>query len=257
MLSRRLRLAVAGAAVPVAVLCTSACTTHAGAAAQVGSGRISVSDLRGLVSRGLSAGSTKEATAARSGSSLQRDEVQRRQLTFLISTELLKRLAGRLNVEVTPQDVDAYRQAFAALQYGGEPGLRSAAAAGGIAPADLPRYMEEGALELAVQDKAAGNNKATDSQITSAYDQVKQQFPNQPLSLAAARPWLAKFLVSQQRTAVVRSRLTAQARSDGVSVNPRFGRWDGTQLTVAAADGSVATRQAPGPASPTTSALSS
>jgi hypothetical protein len=248
---------VAGAAVPVAVLCTSACTTHAGSAAQVGSDRVSVSVLRGLVSRGLSAGNTKEATTARSGSALQQDEVQRRQLTFLISTELLQRLADRLSVHVTPQDVDAYRQAFAALQYGGEPGLRTAAAAGGIAPDDLPRYMAEGALELAVQDKVAGNVKATDSEITSAYDQVKQQYPNQPLSLAAARPWLAKFLVSQQRTAVVRTRLTAQANSDGVSVNPRFGRWDRAQLTVAAGDGSVATTPAPGPVSPSASPLTS
>jgi hypothetical protein len=183
--------------------------------------------------------------------------VQRRQLTFLISTELLKRLAGRLHVEVGTQDVDAYRQAFAALQYGGEPGLRSAAAAGGIAPGDLPLYMEEGALELAVQDKVAGNIKATDSEITSAYDQVKQQYPKQPLSLAAARPWLAKFLVSQQRTAVVRTRLAAEARSDGVSVNPRFGRWDHAQLTVATGDGSVATTPAPGPASPSASPLTS
>lgn len=222
-------------------LSMSACTTHAGAAAQVGDTRIATSELRGLVTRGAEA-----ARGAAPGQQVDEAVLARQQLTLLVTDELVGRLARSLGVSVTGQQVDGFRAAFAILQYGGEQGLRQAAARGGIAASDLPMVLRSRALEEAVGDKVAGDLTVPAGQVRQAYEQVRARFGPIPLTLEQATPELRRLLLREQRSERVQPLLQEQARKAGVSVNPRFGRWDPEQLAVVEADGSLST-PAPGP----------
>lgn len=225
-----------------AAFSVSACTTHAGAAAQVGDTRVSTSELRGLVTRGAEA-----ARGAAAGQQVDGAILQRQQLTLLITDELVDRLARSLGVSVATQDVDGFRAAFAALQYGGEQGLRQAAARGGIAPSDLPAVLRFRALEEAIGDRVAGDLTVPAGEIRQAYEQVRERFGGRvALTVEQATPQLRRLLLRQQRAERVQPLLRDQARTAGVSVNPRFGRWDPEQLAVAEADGSLSS-PAPGP----------
>ena len=54
-------------------------------------------------------------------------------------------------------------------------------------------------------------------------------------TFAQAAPELRRQLLATQRTAAVEQLLRADAKRLGVRINPRFGRWDATQLAVTAA----------------------
>jgi hypothetical protein len=227
------------------LLAGTACTTHAGAAAQVGSDTIETSTLRGIVDRGVAAAAALPTRQA--SQSLDRGELQRRTLSTLVQLSLIQTAARRLGVSVSPQDVDAYYQAYGVLQFGSVAAFKQRAAAAGFAEPDVRTIVLSGALESAIEDKIAPDSVAPEADIRAQYNNIVQQVGKLPLSYDQARPYLARFLAGDQRAAKLRPLLTETARWEHVSINPRFGTWDAKTFAVSAADGSIATSAAPVP----------
>jgi SurA N-terminal domain len=240
---RRMCAAAAGAAL-VAVT-AAACTSHAGAAAQVGGSTISDSTLRGFAERGVVAVSTNPTAAGQ----LNTPDLQRKLLSLLITERLLEREASSLGVSVSPQDVDAYSQAAGAIEAGSLAKLTTQLGAAGLSAQDVPFYLRFGALQEAVEDKLSPAPAVSDATLRQQYDQVVAQYGALSLSFDAAKPWITRFMATDTRSTALANRLASLSHSTTVSVNPRFGTWDASQLGVEAADGSIATRIAPAPTS--------
>ncbi len=244
------------AGVALVVLTASACTTHAGSAAQVGDEAIRTSTLRDVVDRGMAASRSAAATGVADGSTAQaaapieRTELQRRALTTLVQLDLLEQEARSLGVTVTDQDLDAYYQAYGLLQFGSVTAFEQRAAQSGIARQDLRIAARSNVLELAITDRLTPDAVASEKQARDAYDQVVGQFGKIPLSFAQAQPYLVRWLAEEQRNSVLHTKLREVAAREPVSINPRFGGWDSSQLVVVAADVSVATTPAPEPEPP-------
>ncbi|MCK9931581.1 SurA N-terminal domain-containing protein [Frankia sp. Mgl5] len=221
----------------------TACTTHAGAAAQVGSSTIETSTVRGIVDRGFEAVSTVPAQQA--AQSLDRAELQRRTLTTLVQLQVLESEADRLGVTLSGQDVDAYYQAYAVLQFGSVEAFETRAAAAGFAKEDVGVIVRTGALESAIGDKIAPNTLASVAEARTQYDSIVAQVGKLPLTFEAARPYLQRFLATDQRAVKLRPLLTEAADREHVSINPRFGSWDDKQFAVVSAPGTIATTAAP------------
>jgi hypothetical protein len=229
----------------VAAVAAGGCTTHAGAAAQVGSQSVETSTLRGIVDRGVAAVHTVPAEQA--AQALDRPELQRRALTILVQRQLLDVEAARLGLSIDAQDVDAYYQAYGILEFGSVQAFQRRAAAAGFAVEDVRTIMFSGALEQAIQDKIAPTVLASDAEVQAQYDNIVAQAGEIPLTLEQARPYLARFLVGEKRAARMRPLLVDASKREGVAVNPRFGTWDAEQFAVVAADGSIATKTVPEP----------
>ncbi|WP_239334124.1 SurA N-terminal domain-containing protein [Frankia sp. CiP3] len=236
--------------VALVVVTSSACTTHAGSAAQVGDEMIQTSTLRGIVDRGMAAvqaaGPAQDAQTGQSAAPIERSDLQRQVLTELVQTNLAEQRARQLGVTVTGQDVDAYYQTFGVLRYGSVAGFEKAVAQSGFAREDLQMLVRARALDLALADRLAPNALASDADAREAYDQSVAQFGSLPLSFDQARPFLTRLL-STERAAAVEAQLRQISQRVNVSINPRFGVWSASQLTVLAAAGSVATTPAPEP----------
>jgi hypothetical protein len=231
-----------------AALVGTACTPHAGAAAQVGSQTIETSALRDIVDRGVVAvKSVPEAQGAQGAQTLDRPELQRRALTTLVQKLLLSAEANRRGVSVTEQDVDAYSQAYAILNFGSVATFEKRAAAAGFAAPDIRVIMWSGALEQAIQDKITPDLVASDADVQAQYDHIVAQVGEIPLTLDQARPYLSRFLVGNKRAEKLRPVMVDASTREGVTVNPRFGTWNSKEFAVVAADGSIATTTAPTP----------
>lgn len=230
----------------------TACTSHAGAAAQVGSQTIETSDLRGIVDRGLGASDSALATQGSQSSqgapqSLDQGELQRRTLTTLVQLRLLSAEAKRLGVSVSGQDVASYYQAYGILNFGSVKAFEQRAAAAGFAQRDVGVIVQSGALESAIGDKISPDLVASDADTRAQYDSIVAQVGKIPLSYQQAKPYLSRFIVSEQRSAKLRPILAQAESKDPISINPRFGRWDTKQFAIVAADGTVASSPAPKP----------
>jgi hypothetical protein len=223
----------------------TACTTHAGAAAQVGGTTIETSTMRDIVDRGFAAfEAVPDDLVTRQ---IEWVELQPFVLTSLVRHELLAAEAERLGVTVSGQDIDAYYQATAIFRFRGVEEFHTSAAAEGIATEDLPLIVENWALESAVTDKLFPDLVARDDLARTAYEAIVQRDKEIPLSFEEARPYLVRFLVADQRTAAMSPVLAEAADREGIAINPRFGVWDRDNLAVVFADGSVATTPAPEP----------
>lgn len=172
MTARTSRWLAAAAAVVLLAGCGGG-STRAGAAATVGEERIAADELEQVVSRGL------EDPAAQEELGADRAEYQRQVLNRMVRAELLEEAARENGVEVTAGDVDA-RLAEFAEQAGSREELDQQAAAAGIAPQDLERFVREVALEIALGDALTEDVDVPDEQIAqlyqqnlAAYDQVR------------------------------------------------------------------------------------
>lgn len=223
----------------------TACSSHAGAAAQVGDTTIETSTLRGVVDRGVAA--VESVPAEQAAQQLERVDLQRRALTTLVQYQLIAAEAESLGITVSGQDVDAYYQAYGILQFGSIDAFLTRAAAVGFAADDVRLIMETGALEAAVTDKLFPDLLATDELAKAQYDSVVDQVGEIPLPFEEAKPYLKRFLFDDQRSAALRPVLVDAAAREHISINPRFGVWDSKAFEVAAADGSVATTPGPVP----------
>ncbi|WP_242418143.1 SurA N-terminal domain-containing protein, partial [Frankia sp. CpI1-P] len=144
----------------------TACTTHAGAAAQVGSQSIETSQLRGIVDRGLAAadGVPVSQSGQAASSALNRLDLQRRTLTTLVQLQLLSDEADRRGVTLSSGDVASYYQAYAILQFGSVQAFEQRAAAAGFAPRDVSVIVRSGALESALSDRVSPHLLATEAE---------------------------------------------------------------------------------------------
>ena len=129
-MSRPSGIAAVAVAALVAVPVLSACSTSPGAAATVGSTRITTGQLQAQVHASLADGKT----AAQSG--FNRAAFTRQLLGHLISVDLLNAAAAAHHVTVSKQDISAQTAAFvqqtgsyAALQQQAAPGRRERVAA--------------------------------------------------------------------------------------------------------------------------------
>ncbi|WP_250285631.1 MULTISPECIES: hypothetical protein [unclassified Frankia] len=244
------------AGVALVVLTASACTTHAGSAAQIGDDTIRTSTLRDVVDRGLAVSRSAAAAdpgAAQSIAPIERTDLQRRALTTLVQLDLLEREARSLGITGTDQDLDAFYQAYSVLGFGSVAAFEQLAALGGIARQDLRVFIRSNALESAIADKLAPVTvtDATRKQARDEYDKIVAKFGGQKkqisLSFDQAQGYLVRSLAESQRNQAVYTKLRETAARESVSINPRFGAWDAAQLAVVAAAVSVATTPAPAP----------
>ena len=305
---RLLRPALAAGA---AVLLLSGCgeaEVRPGAAALVGEERIAADELQQVVERGLS-DPTAEQQLGQDLAAFQRQALSR-----LISREVLEAAAEREGVTVTRGDVDAQLERFAE-QAGGREALEAQAAASGVSPQDLPRFVRDIVLEQALGDELTEDEQVPQAQLRELYEQnlaeydrvrsrhilvedeeqareilaqvredpsrfaelaaessidesnaerggdlgfagrgqfvpefeqvlfsaepgafevVQTQFgwhvinvlERDTTTLAEARPELRRVALQEQRQAAVGELLQEVAADLGVTVNPRFGRWD-------------------------------
>ncbi|HEV7207856.1 MAG TPA: peptidylprolyl isomerase [Mycobacteriales bacterium] len=150
-------------ALPAVAIVLTGCTPfHAGAAATVGSTRISTSQLRGIVDRGVA--------VIPSGQKVDRTSLERTTLGQLVQLQVLQALAAELHVTVSAQDVDAV--ITQAAQQGGLPQLQQRAAAAGIDQNDLQLY----ARTAAYQNKIVGALPVDPAALQAAYTAGQAQF---------------------------------------------------------------------------------
>jgi parvulin-like peptidyl-prolyl isomerase len=122
------------------------------------------------------------------------------QLRFHLLGTLLRELGQELEINVTKAEIDT-RRASILEQVGGEAGLPNALVNAGIAPQDLDRYIEA----IAYSDK------------------ISQKL-------------VAAGVTEDQLGLEIQKLIVAKSKEIGVTVNPRYGKWDPTTADVVAAD---------------------
>jgi hypothetical protein len=246
------RVRVLGAVVGAVGLALAGCTSHAGAAAQVDDKTVSTDSVRAIVNRGMDAYSGFAAAHPDEVAQRQpvtRDGLQRTALGNLVEYQLDLIEARKLGVTLSPQEADAYFQAYGIFRYGGVAAFEQVGAASGFAPGDLRTVFRAYALESKIEDTIAPDLVASGAATRSVYDKTLAQLgaKSLPLTYAQAQPFLARQMQNDQRDAKLRPILTATSKDSHVSVNPRFGVWSADDIQVLAADGSIATKPVPTP----------
>jgi hypothetical protein len=105
-----------------------------------------------------------------------------------------------LKIEVTKAEIDT-RRASIVNQVGGEEQMPAALVNAGIAPDDLDTYIE----------------------AISFSDKISQSF-------------LASGITEDQVGGEIQKRIVAKAKALGVTVNPRYGKWDAENANIVADD---------------------
>ncbi len=145
------------------------CTSGPGAAAFVGSVRISVETLQQAVNRGLA------NPAALQNIGGDRARFTRQQLGRLINDVVVSRLAAKDGVTVSASDVEQQIAAFA-QQAGGEQQLEQQASASGIPAKDLPSFVRYYVMQQKVADKLVSSVAVSQAQLQAAYQQHIDQY---------------------------------------------------------------------------------
>ena len=135
---------------------------HTGAAATVGSQRISTTALAGLVRRGLADPQAEQQLGA------DRVAFQRQALGRLINHDVLAEAARRKDVTVSDAEVQAKRGEFE-RQAGGSSQLLQQAAQNGIAVADLPGFIHDVVLNEALGAKLTQDVQVPQAQLAALY----------------------------------------------------------------------------------------
>ncbi|HVM27179.1 MAG TPA: peptidylprolyl isomerase [Mycobacteriales bacterium] len=142
---------------------------RSGAAATVGDERITTEELQSIVDRGLTDPQAQEQFGA------DRADYQRQVLNRMVRALLLEEAAEQEGVEVTQGDVDEQIEQFAE-QAGGREELEAQAAAGGIAPEDLPRFAREVVLEISLGDALTEDLDVPQAELEAVYEQSIGQY---------------------------------------------------------------------------------
>ena len=171
--------------------------SQVGSAATVGSTKISQATVQSSIDAIL---------ASRKGvdtSQMQLDTgeaLNRGQLRFHLLTELLREVGKEIKISVSKAEIDTRRQNITD-QVGGADALPNALVGAGIAPKDFDQYIEA----ISLSDKIS-----------------------QALSAAG--------VTEADMGAQIQKLVVAKAKELGVTVNPRYGKWDGTVADVVASD---------------------
>jgi hypothetical protein len=171
--------------------------SQVGAAATVGSTKITQATVQGSIDAILSE-RTKVDTSQMQLETGSTLNVS--QLRFHLLGTLLRELGQELQLNVTKAEIDS-RRASIVEQVGGEAALPTALVNAGIAPQDLDRYIEA----IAYSDK------------------IGQKL-------------VAAGVTEDQLGTEIQKLVVAKAKEIGVTVNPRYGKWDATTADVVPAD---------------------
>jgi hypothetical protein len=171
--------------------------SQVGSAATIGSTKISQATVQGSIDAILAARQGVDTSQMQ----LETGEVlNRSQLRFHLLTVLLLEVGKEIKLSVSKAEIDTRRQGIID-QVGGEEALPNALVGAGIAPNDFDKYIEA----ILISDKIT--QTLTAAGVTEA-DMGAQ---------------ISKIVV-------------AKAKELGVTVNPRYGKWDATVADVVASD---------------------
>lgn len=183
-------------AVAVAAIFLTGCA-QVGAAATVGDTKITQATVQGSIDAVLSERSKVDT------SQMQLDTgstLNISQLRFHLLGALIRQLGQELEINVTKAEIDTRRTSIVE-QVGGEAALPSALVTAGIAPQDLDRYIEA----IVYSDK------------------ISQKL-------------VAAGVTEDQLGLEIQKLVVAKAKEIGVTVNPRYGKWNPTTADVVPAD---------------------
>lgn len=171
--------------------------SQVGSAATIGSTKISQATVQGSIDAILAARQGVDTSQMQ----LETGEVlNRSQLRFHLLTALLREVGKEIKLSVSKAEIDTRRQGIID-QVGGEEALPNALIGAGIARNDFDQYIEA----ILISDK-----------ITQA--------------LTAAG------VTEADMGAQISKLVVAKAKELGVTVNPRYGKWDATVADVVASD---------------------
>ena len=155
-----------------AALALTACgdgTVRTGAAATVGSDRITITSLNDVVTRGLA------SSLAQQNAGSDKVALERSTLARLIERVLLTKAAAKEHVTVDGAAFDREFDSYV-TQAGGKQQLQDAAAKVGIAGSDLKAAITDFAVRDALADKLTESIDVPSSALQGAYDQNIAQF---------------------------------------------------------------------------------
>ena len=174
--------------IAAAALLLTGCS-QVGAAATLGDTKITQATVQGSIESILAERTKVDITQMQ----LETGEVLNRgQLRFHLFSEILREVGKDLKLEVTKAEIDT-RRASILEQVGGVELLPSALVGAGIAPEDLDKYIE----------------------ALSFSDKISQTL-------------VAKGVTEDQIGTEIQKLIVAKANELGVTVNPRYGKWDPT-----------------------------
>ena len=168
-----------------------------GAAATVGDTKITQALVQGSIDSILSERSKVDTSQMQLETGVS---LNLSQLRFHLLGTLLRELGQELEINVTKAEIDT-RRASILEQVGGEAGLPNALVNAGIAPQDLDRYIQA----IAYSDK------------------ISQKL-------------VAAGVTEDQLGLEIQKLIVAKSKEIGVTVNPRYGKWDPTTADVVVAD---------------------
>lgn len=171
--------------------------SQVGAAATVGDTKITQATVQGSVDSILAERAKVDVTQMQ----LETGEtLNRSQLRFHLLSKLLRALGKELKIEVTKSEIDT-RRASILEQVGGAAALPNALVNAGIAPADLDTYIEA----ISLSDKIS-------------------------------KALVASGVVQDQVGAEIQKLVVAKSKVLGVTINPRYGKWNAATADIVAAD---------------------
>jgi len=184
------------AMIAVAALLLTGCS-QVGAAATFGDTKITQATVQGSIDSILAERAKVDTTQMQ----LETGEVlNRSQLRFHLFSAILRAVGEELKLEVTKAEIDT-RRASILEQIGGVESLPSALVNAGIAPEDLDKYIE----------------------ALSFSDKISQAL-------------VASGVTEDQISAEIQKIIAAKANELGVTVNPRYGKWDPTVADIVESD---------------------
>ena len=182
--------------IAAAALLLTGCS-QVGAAATLGDTKITQATVQGSIDSILAERANVDTTQMQ----LETGEVLNRgQLRFHLFSEILREVGKDLKLEVTKAEIDT-RRASILEQVGGVELLPSALVGAGIAPEDLDKYIE----------------------ALSFSDKISQTL-------------VAKGVTEDQIGTEIQKLIVAKANELGVTVNPRYGKWDPTVADIVDSD---------------------
>ena len=171
--------------------------SQVGAAATVGGTKITQATVQGSIDSILAERAKVDTTQMQLETG---ESLNRSQLRFHLFSNILRALGEELKIEVTKAEIDT-RRASIIEQVGGATSLPSALVGAGIAPADLDTYIE----------------------AISFSDKISQAL-------------VAAGVTEDQVGTEIQKLVVAKAKELGVTVNPRYGKWDPKVADVVAND---------------------
>jgi hypothetical protein len=184
------------AMIAAAALLLTGCS-QVGAAATLGDTKITQATVQGSIESILAERAKVDITQME----LETGEVlNRSQLRFHLFSAILRAVGEELKLEVTKAEIDT-RRASILEQIGGVESLPSALVGAGIAPEDLDKYIE----------------------ALSFSDKISQAL-------------VASGVTEDQIGTEIQKIIAAKADELGVTVNPRYGKWDPTVADIVESD---------------------